>query len=51
MNLACVNLRMSTEEAVVASTINAAASLNMSATHGSIEVGKVGDIVILEAKR
>ena len=32
-------------------TINAAASLGKSETHGSIEVGKSGDLVIIDAYR
>lgn len=48
MHLACILFNMSLEEAVVASTINAAASLGMSETHGSIEVGKMGDLVLLD---
>ncbi|KAI3659176.1 hypothetical protein MP638_006958, partial [Amoeboaphelidium occidentale] len=48
MNLACGLMRMTLKEALVASTINAAASLNRSETHGSIEVGKRADLVILD---
>jgi imidazolonepropionase len=48
MNLACGLMRMTLNEALVASTINAAASLNRSETHGSIEVGKRADLVILD---
>ena len=51
MNLACILFRMSMEEAIVASTLNAAASLGKSDTHGSIEVGKSGDLVIIDAPR
>ena len=51
MHLACVNLRMSMEEVLVASTINAAASLGWSETHGSLEPGKVGDMIIIDAPR
>ncbi len=51
MHLACVNMRMSMEEALVASTINAAASIGKSATHGSLEVGKVADLLIINAPR
>ncbi|XP_071960627.1 probable imidazolonepropionase [Antedon mediterranea] len=51
MHLACVNLRMSMQEALVAATINAAASLCKSSTHGSIEVGKYGDVLILDTPR
>lgn len=51
MHLACVNQRMSLSEALAASTINSAHSLGRSATHGSIEKGKVADLVIIDAKR
>lgn len=51
MNLACVLMKMSMPEALVASTLNAAGSINRSATHGSIEVGKVGDFCIVDAPR
>ena len=49
MNLACVLFRMSMEEALVAGTLNAAASLKKSDMHGSIEVGKFGNLVIFDA--
>jgi imidazolonepropionase len=48
LHLACILFNMSLEEALVASTINAAASLGMSETHGSIEVGKRGDLVLVD---
>ena len=71
MHLACVNLRLTMNEALVAATINAAGttspnwmndslltpisffpgSLNKSASHGSLEVGKVGDMLILDAPK
>eukprot|EP00744_Colponema_vietnamica_P006347 GILI01009230.1.p2 GENE.GILI01009230.1~~GILI01009230.1.p2 ORF type:complete len:433 (-),score=120.57 GILI01009230.1:201-1499(-) len=51
MNLAAVNFRMTLNEALVACTINAAASMNRSQTHGSIEKGKVGDFLVLRAPR
>ncbi|KAM5170494.1 putative imidazolonepropionase [Mantella aurantiaca] len=51
MHLACVNLRMSLKEALAAATINAAYSLGRSHTHGSLEVGKQGDVVIINAPR
>jgi len=51
MNMACVNMKMTMNEALVAATINAAGSLNKGATHGSLEVGKVGDLLILNAPR
>ncbi|XP_048213946.1 probable imidazolonepropionase [Perognathus longimembris pacificus] len=51
MHLACVNMRMSMPEALAASTINAAYALGKSHTHGSLEVGKQGDIIIINAPR
>mmetsp|Transcript_54201 Transcript_54201/g.62048 ORF Transcript_54201/g.62048 Transcript_54201/m.62048 type:complete len:131 (-) Transcript_54201:24-416(-) len=51
MNLACVNYRMTMNEALVAATLNSAASMNRSTTHGSIEVGKFGDFVILDTAK
>ena len=51
MHLACVNLRMSMAEALAAATINAAHSLGRSRTHGSIEEGKVADMLILKEKK
>jgi len=51
MHLAAVNLRMSLNETLAASTINAAHSIGRSKTHGSIEVGKVADLVIVNAPR
>ena len=51
MHLACVNMHMSMEEALIASTINAAASIGKAATHGSLEVGKVADLLIINAPR
>ena len=51
MHLACVILRMSMNEALAAATINAAASLGRSQTHGSIEVGKVADMIVVDAPR
>ncbi|XP_077981579.1 putative imidazolonepropionase [Glandiceps talaboti] len=51
MHLACVNLHMSMDEALIAATINAAASVGKSDSHGSLEVGKVGDLVIINAPR
>jgi len=49
MNLACVQMKMTLAEALVAATLNAAASLLKSKTHGSLEVGKVGDCVVIDA--
>ncbi|GFR72113.1 imidazolonepropionase [Elysia marginata] len=49
MNLACVTLHMSMPESLVAATINAAHSLGQSAMHGSLERGKWGNLVLLDA--
>jgi len=48
MHLACILCSMSLEEALSASTINAAATLGMSETHGSLEIGKMGDLVLID---
>ena len=49
MNLACVTLGMTMEEALVGSTINAAAALGLGGSRGSLEVGKQGDCFVLDA--
>jgi imidazolonepropionase len=46
--LACIYMQLSPEEAVTALTINSAAAVGKADTTGSIDVGKQGDIVILE---
>ena len=51
MNLACVLMHMSMEEALVAATLNAAASLKLSDRVGSIEIGKQADLVIINADK
>ena len=51
MNLACIQLRMTMEEALVAATINSAAALGKAHLYGSIEKGKVGSLVIVDAPR
>lgn len=51
MHLACVMMKMSMPEALAASTINAAYALNRSHMHGSLEIGKQGDLVITNAPR
>ncbi|KAJ5071961.1 imidazolonepropionase [Anaeramoeba ignava] len=50
MHLGCVQLRMTMEESLVATTLNAAYSLGKSETHGSIEIGKFADFIILNNK-
>jgi len=51
MHLACVNLRMSLNEALAAATINAAHSIGRGQTHGAIQLGKVGDLIVLREKK
>lgn len=51
MSLACVDLRMSINEALAACTINSAFALGVEAKKGSIEKGKDADLVIIESNR
>ena len=51
MHLSCCLLGLSMPEAIAAATINAAASLGMAEDYGSIEVGKWGDLILLDAPR
>ena len=46
--LAAIQMNMTPEEAITAFTINAAAALDRAKEIGSIDVGKKGDLVILE---
>ena len=48
MTIACTQMRMSPEEALCAATLNGAAALRLSATCGSIEVGKNADLIVAE---
>jgi len=49
MTIAILQMKMTSEEALVASTINAAHSLERADSIGSLEVGKKADIVIYDA--
>ncbi|KAJ8381536.1 hypothetical protein SKAU_G00023140 [Synaphobranchus kaupii] len=51
MHLACVNMRMAMNEALAAATINAAYALGLSQSHGSLEVGKQGDLLLINSSR
>ncbi|MDT8323880.1 MAG: imidazolonepropionase [Bacteroidota bacterium] len=48
MSLAALQMRMTMEETITASTINAAAALDRADTHGSIEVGKQADLLMFD---
>lgn len=48
LTLACTQMGMTPEEAVSASTLNAAAALNLSSEIGSIDVGKKADLIVLK---
>ena len=47
MNLACHLMHMTLSESLVAATINSASSINKSKDHGSLEVGKFANFVIV----
>jgi imidazolonepropionase len=46
LNLGCTIFRLTPEEALAGITRNGARALGMGATHGTIEVGKVADLVL-----
>lgn len=46
MNLACISMRLTPAEALVAATMNAACAIGMEAKVGSLEVGKQADVVM-----
>jgi imidazolonepropionase len=48
MTIACTQMKMTPEEALVASTLNGAAALNLSSSVGSIELGKSADLIIAD---
>lgn len=47
--LACLSMDMRVEEAIVATTLNAAVTIGRSGTTGSLEPGKQADLLVLEA--
>ncbi len=47
-SLAVIGMGMSPEEALTAATLNGAASIDRATTHGSIEKGKIADIVFYD---
>lgn len=50
MNLACISMRLTPAEALVAATYNAACAIKREDRAGSIEVGKQADIVLWKVK-
>lgn len=48
ISLACYKMRMYPSEAIVASTINAAHAIGRAGEIGSLECGKMGDVIILD---
>lgn len=46
ISLACIQMKLTPEEAINAATINGAYALDLSATHGSITKGKQGNVFI-----
>ena len=46
--LACIYMQLTPEEAVTAFTINSAAAVNRAGSIGSIDVGKQGDLLLLQ---
>ncbi len=46
LSLACINYKMTPEEAVNASTINGAYAMGLNETHGSIAIGKKANVFI-----
>jgi len=47
ISAACYHMKMTPEEAIVASTINAAHAINRADRIGSLEVGKQADVIVL----
>ncbi len=46
LSLACIKMKMTPEEAINALTINAAYAMGLSETHGSITLGKSGNVIL-----
>lgn len=49
MHMACCSMRLTMNEALCAATLNAAASMGKSKDHGSLEVGKWADAIVVDA--
>lgn len=50
MTIACTQMKMTPEEAITASTLNGAAALNLSSSAGSIERGKMADLIVADVQ-
>jgi len=48
MNLVCILMKMTMNESLVAATLNSAASIDLGHHCGSLEKGKVGDLVLID---
>lgn len=48
IQLACLNMKMSPAEAITAATFNAACAIGLQNTLGSLEIGKKGDLIVLD---
>jgi imidazolonepropionase len=46
LSLVCITHKMTPEEAINAATINTAAAIELSSSHGTITRGKVGSVII-----
>ena len=46
VSMSCIQMKMLPEEAINAATLNTAHALELSATHGSITVGKIANVFI-----
>jgi len=51
MNMACTLFRLTPLEALAGTTANAARAIGLQADVGSLEVGKVADVVLLDVER
>ncbi|XP_063889175.1 probable imidazolonepropionase [Scylla paramamosain] len=51
MHLACVTFKLTLNEALTAATLHAAHALRKADTHGSLQPGKMGDMLVLDAPR